>query len=103
MVDVMTIDTLGYVKKLEAAGMDRRLAEAHAEAMNEKVLPLLATEKGVRSLQGNMQAQLANLESRLDSKFANFESKIENLIWKHTVAIILAVIAIGGFFVRFVQ
>ena len=81
MVDAMTIDTLGYVKKLEAAGVDRRLAEAHAEAMNEKVLPLLAT--------------------RLD--ITNLENKMENLFWKHTAAIVLTMITIGGFLVRFMK
>lgn len=29
----MTIDTLAYAKEFEAAGVDRRAAEAHAEAL----------------------------------------------------------------------
>ncbi len=37
------IDTLGYVKKLESVGIDRKIAEAHAEAINERVVPQLAT------------------------------------------------------------
>ena len=77
----MAIGTLGYVKKLEAAGMDRQLAEAHAEAMNEKVLPLLSTKQDIREL----------------------ESRFENLLWKHTVAIILSVITVGGFLIRFIK
>jgi hypothetical protein len=31
----MTIDTLEYVKKLEAAGVDRKLAEEHAKAARD--------------------------------------------------------------------
>lgn len=44
----MTIDTLAYAKSLEAAGVDRRAAEAHAEALNDAIarhiLPDLATK-----------------------------------------------------------
>ena len=34
-----TIDTLSYVKRLEAAGVERKTAEAHAEANNANVVP----------------------------------------------------------------
>lgn len=40
----MTIDTLAYAKKLEGAGIDRKFAEAHAEAMVELVFPKLASK-----------------------------------------------------------
>ena len=39
----MTIDTLGYTKALEAAGVDRQAAEAQAEA-DGRVLPQLVTK-----------------------------------------------------------
>ena len=84
----MTVDTLGYVKKLEAAGMDRRLAEAHAEALNEKVLPQLATKQDIREL---------------ESKIENLGFRFENLLWKHTVAVTFSVLTIGGFLIRFVK
>lgn len=44
----MAIDTLAYVKELEAAGLDRKLAEAHAAALRDKVLPELATKQELR-------------------------------------------------------
>jgi hypothetical protein len=44
----MAIDTLAYVKELEAAGLDRKLAEAHAAALRDKILPELATKQEVR-------------------------------------------------------
>jgi hypothetical protein len=44
----MAIDTLAYVKELEAAGLDRRLAEAHAAALRDKILPELATKQELR-------------------------------------------------------
>jgi hypothetical protein len=44
----MAIDTLAYVKELEAAGLDRKLAEAHAAAFRDKILPELATKQELR-------------------------------------------------------
>jgi hypothetical protein len=41
----MAIDSLEYVKKLEAAGVDRRQAEAHAAAIRDTLAPQLATAK----------------------------------------------------------
>lgn len=75
----MSIDTLGYVKRLEAAGFKREQAEAQAEALRDEVVPQLATATDLEKL----------------------GSRIETLIWKHTVAIILAVLATVGFAMRF--
>lgn len=81
----MAIDTLGYVKRLEAAGFKREQAEAHAEALRDEVIPQLATK-----------IDLDRLGDRLEAKF-------ESGLWKHSVAIILAVLAVGGFLLRFNQ
>lgn len=70
--------------------MERRLAEAHAEAMNATVLPQLATSQ-----------DLQHLEERLDNKMSRLEQKFENLHWRHTVAIILSLVAVGGLLMRF--
>jgi hypothetical protein len=53
----MTVDTLEYTKKPEAAGLDRKLAEAHAEALRSAVASELATK-----------ADLNTETQRLDSK-----------------------------------
>jgi hypothetical protein len=81
----MTIDTLGYVKRLEAAGIDRRQAEAHAEATRGEVAPQLATK------------------ADLDAAVTRLERKFEMLLWKHTLAIPLGVLTIGGLLLRFVR
>jgi uncharacterized membrane protein YdfJ with MMPL/SSD domain len=47
----MTIDTLEYVKKLEAAGIDRRQAEAHAEALRDAATDQLATKADLTELE----------------------------------------------------
>jgi hypothetical protein len=53
----MTFDSLAYAHHLEAAGIPRPQAEAHAGAVRQFVLPELATA-----------ADLAGLESRLENK-----------------------------------
>jgi hypothetical protein len=54
----MTLDTLENVKRLEAAGVDRRQAEAHAAAVRDTVAPQLATK-------ADLDAAVARLETML--------------------------------------
>ena len=56
----MTIDTLEYVKKLEAAGVERKLAEAHAEALRAAVAREVATKADV-------DAGVLRLDNRIDT------------------------------------
>jgi hypothetical protein len=61
----MALDTLAYAKHLENAGIERRQAEAHVEAINPYLLPDLATK-----------ADLAGMEQRL---VAAFESRLHQV------------------------
>jgi hypothetical protein len=88
----MAVDTLYYVKRLEAVGIERRQAEAHAEALRDTVAPQLATK-------ADLDAAVIRLEHKIDSLGQRFET----MLWKHSAAIILAVLAIGGVLVRFVR
>jgi len=54
----MAVDTLAYCKALEAAGVDRKVAEAQAEALVNHVLPDLATK-------ADLQQAIDQLEHRL--------------------------------------
>ena len=54
----MTIDTLAYTKALEAAGVERGAAEAHAEALTTHVLPQLVTK-------ADLEIAIERLEHRL--------------------------------------
>ncbi len=54
----MTIDTLAYSKALEAAGVERGAAEAHAEALAAHVLPQLVTK-------ADLDIAIERLEHRL--------------------------------------
>lgn len=71
---VMTIDTLEYVKKLEAAGLDRKLAEAHAEALREAITKEVATKADVDAA-GN------RLESQFEQRFQKIEARLQLLTW----------------------
>lgn len=76
-----TIDTLSYVKRLETAGLDRKVAEAHAEALRDDVVPQMATKPDLDRL----------------------GDRLETALWKHTAALILGMLAVGGFLVRFLK
>jgi hypothetical protein len=54
----MTIDTLEYVKRLEAAGVERKLAEAHAEALRATVVQDLATKH-------DLQTEIQRVEAKV--------------------------------------
>ncbi|HEY1261178.1 MAG TPA: hypothetical protein VGF34_18155 [Stellaceae bacterium] len=58
----MTIDTLAYTKALEAAGVERRVAEAQAEALINHVLPDLVTK-------ADLEQAIERLEHRLTVRF----------------------------------
>lgn len=136
----MSIDTLRYVKRLEAAGLPRPQAEAHAEGLRDEIVPQLATKSdldaAVARLETNLGARIEASEAKLgaridgvdsklnaridgvesklgamieagDSKLGarmdNLESRIEAAMLRHTVAIILGVLAVGSLIARFVR
>jgi hypothetical protein len=57
----MAFDTLGYVRRLQEAGVDRKVAEAHADLAKDMILADLVT---VREL----DKRLTELELRLTIK-----------------------------------
>lgn len=76
----MTIDTLEYVKKLEAAGIDRRAAEAHAEALRASIEDELATKADILRLETTIHRMEASTKGeihRLEAKFSEFKSDLE--------------------------
>jgi hypothetical protein len=54
-------DSLGYVRRLEQAGVDRATAEAHADAARDYILAGVATKGDIEMLRRDLQA----LEQRL--------------------------------------
>ena len=78
----MMLDTLEYVKLLEAAGVDRRQAEAHAQAVHDVLVPQLATkgdlDAAVAKLEAKIGSEIARLETKIGSDVARLEAKIGN-------------------------
>jgi hypothetical protein len=64
----MTIDTLGYMKKLEAAGVPRPQAEVQAEALRE-VSPQFATKSDLDTAVDRLERRIARLGHKFDPKF----------------------------------
>ena len=60
----MTIDTLAYTKHLEEAGVERRQAEAFAEALNRFAMPDLATKSDLAALKHELVAMMHTIEIR---------------------------------------
>ena len=74
----MTIDTLEYVKRLEAAGVDRKAAEAHAEALRGAIEDELATKTDIIRLESRMSEVKTELEAKI--------AELKAVIMKYMVA-----------------
>ena len=60
---VYVLDTLGYTRKLEAAGVPRDHAEAHAEAIHEYIMSTVATKDDVNAAVATLSANVASLRA----------------------------------------
>ena len=81
-----TFDTLAAARDLEAAGVERRQAEAIAGTVRQAInadRDALAT-----------QADLAGLESRIDARLEALEGRIYRALWIQGIGIVAI---IGGF------
>ena len=103
----MTVDTLGYVNRLEAAGVPRAQAEAHAEAIRDEIAPQLVTSNdlgvAVDRLETKIEFEVARLDAKIDSSIATQTQRIEAMIWKAAVAVLGDGLAIGGLLIRFLR
>ena len=89
-----TFDTLTTARKLEAAGVERRQAEAHAEALREAV----SADRDALATKADLDAKLAAFETRLRSDLAtkaDLETLRSELRWMlaFQAALILAIAA----------
>ncbi len=84
-MNAATFDTLSAARKLEAAGVERRQAEAHAEALREAV----SADRDALATKADLDAKLAGLETRM-----------YRALWIQAAALIGAQLAIAGFVVH---
>ena len=61
MGPAMAIDTLGYAKVLKQAGIPAEQAEAHAEALRDKVIPDLATKQDLKELESRLLGEFGSV------------------------------------------
>jgi len=87
-----TFDTLTTARELEAAGVERRQAEAHAEALRRAVSAdrdEFATKADLAGVRDELRADLAGLEARM-----------YRALWIQAAALIGTQLAIAGFVVH---
>lgn len=103
----LSFDTLAFVKRLSAAGMDSRQAEALAEALNEIVFDKLATrsdlketELGLRSnlkeTELMLRSDLKEMEARLRAELNELELRLTNSLTGRMGAMTAATVAVLG-------
>jgi len=76
VVAQLSFDKLAFVKRLSAAGMDARLAEVLAEALDEMVFDTLATKSGLEEVELSLRSEMAQLGSELRSEMAQLRSEL---------------------------
>ena len=77
----MTIDTLEYAKKLEAAGVDRKVAEVHASLLRDLVEAEVATKRDVDDAAHRLETQLGTRIHRLEVDFEKLNARVQLLTW----------------------
>ncbi len=77
----MTIDTLEYVKKLEAAGVDRKIAEVHASLLRDLVEGEVATKRDVVDAAHRLETELGARIHKLEVDFEKLSSRVQVLTW----------------------
>ncbi len=65
MIAQFGFDTLAFVKRLSAAGMDTNQAEALAEALTVHAFDELATKADLRELAKELRSEMKEMELRL--------------------------------------
>lgn len=68
------VDTLAFARRLEVAGIERKQAEAHAEAIRDLVVSDLATK-----------ADIDRLEARVDRAASDIRRDIEAMSLRLTI------------------
>ena len=65
MTTSAAFDTLSVAKRLIAVGVERRQAEAHAEAIRDAMAENAATKTDVASLETRITAEVAGINTRI--------------------------------------
>jgi F0F1-type ATP synthase membrane subunit b/b' len=74
----MAVDTLEIAKKLEAAGVERRQAEAISESIRDGSKSDL--DEAVTRLEAKIGSEISRLEAKIDTTAQRLEARIETKI-----------------------
>jgi predicted HicB family RNase H-like nuclease len=96
MTAQFAFDTLAFVKRLSAAGMETRHAEALAEALVDSAFNNLATKADLRELQLATKADLRELQLATNADLSELEHRLTNKLTVRMGAMTAATIAIIG-------
>ena len=77
----MMIDTFEYAKKLEAAGVDRKVAEVHASLLRDLVEGEVATKRDVDDAAHRLETQLGTRIHKLEVDFEKLNARVQLLTW----------------------
>ena len=109
-------DTLAHVRTLREAGVERKQAEAHAEAARalraglatkadlaviEADIAAIKARLDTFATKEDLKAGLDNLEMRFDARIAGLRADIYRVLWMQTGAFVAAVTALIAAFKLF--
>ena len=77
MTSTMTIDRHRYITTLRNAGMDEKLATAHAQGLADALQETVATKADLYALQNHMDAKFAAVDAKFDAMDAKFDAKFD--------------------------
>jgi len=66
---MFAFDSLAYTRHLESSGLDRKQAEAHAEAVQKYVISEVATRADIQAVKDELKTAMDNLGLRLTVRF----------------------------------
>ena len=73
-------DTLGYSKRLQAAGISRPQAEAHAEAAREFIMTEVVTKQDLALAVDNLKLAMDNLKLAMDNQTHRLTIRLGSLV-----------------------
>jgi hypothetical protein len=102
------LDTLKLTKRLEDAGLERRIAEAMAEAFAEGTVETVATKQDLRELEtvlrADLQASAQEVRSELKvetqalrTEMGNLRTEMQTFCWQVIAAVaVMLLVHLGG-------
>ena len=93
-----TFDTLAIVQKLEAAGVDRRQAEAHAEALRDSQARL-ATKADIARLEVKIETIAGTMADTMATKadLAELRADVYRALWIQGAGLVAVIVGLKLF------